>query len=50
MPNFARMRDKNEAGIVKALEAAGASVTKLNGTGVPDLLVGYQLRDRKSVV
>jgi hypothetical protein len=44
MPNFARMRDKNESEIVKALERVGASVTKLNGTGVPDLLVGYQLR------
>lgn len=34
-------RDKAEPGIVEALEAAGASVTKLSGKGVPDLLVGY---------
>ena len=38
----ARMRDANEPEIVKALEAAGATVTRLNEAGVPDLLVGYQ--------
>lgn len=39
---WARMRDGSEAEIVRVLEAAGASVSRLNGTGVPDLLVGYQ--------
>jgi len=39
---WARMRDKNEREIVEALVVAGASVTRLNATGVPDLLVGYQ--------
>jgi hypothetical protein len=39
---YARQRDLNEKEIVDALVAVGASVTKLNGTGVPDLLVGYQ--------
>lgn len=36
------MRDTNEPAIVKALKAVGASVTPLNGTGVPDLLVGFR--------
>ena len=40
--NFARQRDANEPDIVKALQAAGAAVQKLGGTGVPDLLVGYK--------
>lgn len=39
---YARMRDKNEPEIIRALRAAGARVTSLNGTGVPDLLVGYK--------
>lgn len=42
---YARKVDGNQAGIVKALEARGASVeTKLSraGGGVPDLLVGYK--------
>lgn len=39
--NFARKRDSNEREIVLALKAAGASVTQLNGTGIPDLLVGF---------
>lgn len=34
-------RDMNEAPIVEALIAAGASVTRLSDKGVPDLLVGY---------
>lgn len=38
----ARQRDVNEAEIVRALEAIGATVTRLNEAGVPDLLVGYQ--------
>jgi len=41
MRAHARMRDGNEKEIIKALRAAGASVTPLNGAGVPDLLVGY---------
>src|SRR5947208_3539339 len=36
------MRDANEREIVEALVNIGASVTRLNETGVPDLLVGYQ--------
>lgn len=40
--NFARNRDSNEKAIVDALVAAGASVTRLNETGVPDLLVGFR--------
>jgi hypothetical protein len=38
---WSRMRDQNEPEIVRVLEAAGATVSKLNGTGVPDLLVGF---------
>jgi hypothetical protein len=38
----ARQRDVNEGEIVRALEAVGATVTRLNEAGVPDLLVGYQ--------
>lgn len=38
---FAKRRDKNEPGIVKALVAVGCVVQPLNGTGVPDLLVGF---------
>lgn len=41
---FARARDGNEKPIVEALRAAGASVTRLGESGVPDLLVGYQGR------
>lgn len=33
-------RDQNEALIVEALEAAGATVRRLSDTGLPDLLVG----------
>lgn len=35
----ARKRDENERGIVQALRAIGASVTQLDGSGIPDLLV-----------
>lgn len=38
---YARQRDKNEQPIVDALKAAGAAVQKLDGTGIPDLLVSY---------
>lgn len=43
MSNIRRapQRDTNEPEIVKELEEAGASVTRINGTGVPDLLVGF---------
>jgi Holliday junction resolvase len=43
MSNIRRapQRDSNEPEIVAALVKAGASVTRINGTGVPDLLVGY---------
>lgn len=40
----ARARDANEREIVTALRAAGASVTRLDDAGVPDLLVGYHGR------
>lgn len=40
----AKRRDANEVEIVRALEAAGASVTRLDGDGIPDLLVGYRGR------
>lgn len=39
-------RDLNEAPIVEALTAAGASVTRLSDKGVPDLLVGFAGRTR----
>lgn len=38
----AAQRDANEAPIVEALRARGASVTLLSAGGVPDLLVGYK--------
>lgn len=38
---YARRRDANEPDVVAALKAAGAAVQKLDGTGCPDLLVGY---------
>lgn len=37
----AKRRDANEGPIVAALEAAGATVQRLDADGVPDLLVGY---------
>lgn len=39
---YAKQRDANESTIVTALELAGAAVLKLDGTGIPDLLVSYQ--------
>ncbi len=39
---YARRRDSNEKPIIEALKAAGAFVQPLDGTGVPDLLVGYK--------
>lgn len=38
----AKRRDDNEPEIVNALVGAGAVVTRLDGDGVPDLLVGYK--------
>lgn len=35
-------RDANEPEIVAALKAKGAIVWRINGKGVPDLLVGYK--------
>jgi len=40
----AKRRDACEKAIVKALRDAGASVTPLDGKGVPDLLVGFRGR------
>ena len=37
---YARRRDANEALIIAALQAVGASVQQLDGDGLPDLLVG----------
>ena len=39
---FAKRRDANELPIVRALEAVGASVTRLNVLDAPDLLVGFR--------
>jgi hypothetical protein len=44
MSRYARRRDACERQIVKALEAAGASVTRLDGKGLPDLLIGWRGR------
>ena len=46
-PAYAKKVDANQAEIVEALRAAGASVTDLSrfGHGVPDLLVGYNFRN-----
>ena len=38
---YARRRDACEKAIIQALRATGCSVQQLDGTGVPDLLVGY---------
>lgn len=35
-------RDDNEREIINVLEAAGATVQQLDGTGLPDLLVGFR--------
>lgn len=42
---FAKRRDKNEPEIIRALEAIGCTVERLNAKGVPDLLVGIRLDD-----
>lgn len=41
---YAKRRDANEWAIVAALEAVGANVTRLDTTGVPDLLVAFRSR------
>lgn len=38
----AARRDENEPEIVQALEAVGATVERLTGDGLPDLLVGWR--------
>ena len=47
-------RDSNEPEIIRALEAVGATVSKISETGVPDLAVGFrgvnywlEIKDRK---
>lgn len=40
----AKRRDSNEEPIVDALRGAGATVSRLNEDGVPDLLVGFRGR------
>lgn len=40
----AKRRDDNEPEVVAALVAAGAVVTRVDGDGVPDLLVGFKGR------
>lgn len=35
-------RDANEPEIINALTQAGATVHKLSGAGIPDLLIGYR--------
>lgn len=41
-PRRAAARDSNEPDIATALEAVGASVTRLSQKGLPDLLVGWR--------
>ena len=40
--NWNVRRDANEGTIIEALEAVGASVWRISGTGCPDLLVRYR--------
>lgn len=39
---YPRKRDAGERAIIEALKAAGCSVTQLDGSGVPDLVVGLE--------
>ena len=41
MKRYARRRDANEGEVVAALEAVGAAVERLDGDGLPDLLVEF---------
>ena len=38
-------RDANEPEIISALESGGCTVQKLDGAGVPDLLIGFRHRN-----
>ena len=38
----AAKRDKNEQGIIEALEQVGATVYRANGKDFPDLVVGFR--------
>lgn len=40
-PHYGARRDEAEPEVVKAFEAGGASVAKINGKDIPDLIVGY---------
>jgi hypothetical protein len=40
--SYGKKRDANERAIIVALRLAGASVHQLQGTGEPDLLVGFE--------
>ena len=42
MNGYARARDQNEGPIVAALRSVGATVSRLNDPGAPDLLVGFR--------
>lgn len=42
MKRHSRRRDDNEPDVVAALQAAGAGVQRLDGRGLPDLLVGFR--------
>ena len=42
MSFYRQSRDANEPAVIAALIAIGASVTKLPGGGLPDLLVSYR--------
>lgn len=41
MRGHARRRDNNEPEVVEALRRAGAAVQRLDGRGLPDLLVSF---------
>jgi hypothetical protein len=40
-PRYAAKRDANEPELVKRIKKRGATVDQLDGTGTPDLLIGY---------
>lgn len=42
MRRYPQRRDDNEREIIDALECAGCYVQQLDGTGLPDLLVGFR--------
>ncbi len=46
LPRYDATRDANEAEIVEALERVpGVTVERLSGEDLPDLIVGYRLRN-----